>query len=145
ASQERGEYASIAEMAAAYRGDLDRSPDLLGGWSMGGQIAFELARSTPLPLVLLDPAPPVGYTYRPSFTDFVAMTAAGLGIQLDVPQAGELNIPVLAAFLKHADHDVPAALLSERWATYQRHTKAVADYRPESGVDAPALLVTAEL
>jgi thioesterase domain-containing protein len=132
-------------MAEAYRADLDRTPDFLGGWSMGGLIAFELARTTPVPLLLLDPAPPVGYAYRPTFGDFVAMTAAGLGIRLDVPRAGDLDVAVLAAYLKHADQDVPAAVLSERWETYQRHVKAVADYLPESGISTPALLFAAEL
>jgi thioesterase domain-containing protein len=146
ASQERGQYMSIAEMAEAYHADLDGLPDILGGWSMGGLIAFEIARVAPAPLVLLDPAPPIGYDNEYSWFDsFVAMTSAGLGVQVDVPRAGELNIAVLAAYLKLAGQDVPAALLAERWGIFQRHAKAVAGYLPESGVSAPALLVVAEL
>jgi thioesterase domain-containing protein len=146
ASQEREQYGSIPEMAKAYCADLDGSPDILCGWSMGGLIAFEMARSAPAPLVLLDPAPPVGYDPTASwFEAFVAMTNAALGVHVDVPQAGDLNIAVLAAYLKHEGQDVPAAVLAERWDTYQRHTRAVVDYVPESGVGAPALLVAAEL
>jgi thioesterase domain-containing protein len=146
ASQERTQYPTIPQMAAAYLADLDGSPDILGGWSMGGLIAFELARTVPAPLVLLDPAPPVGYDPTDSrFGSFVAMTNAALGVQVAVPQAGELNIAVLAAYLKHAGQPVPAAVLAERWDSYQRHIKAVADYRPESGVKVAALLVAAEL
>jgi thioesterase domain-containing protein len=133
-------------MAEAYRADLDGSPDVLCGWSMGGLIAFEIARAAPTPLVLLDPAPPIGYDPTDSrFGAFVAMTNAALGVHMDVPQAGDLNTAVLAAYLKHAGQDVPAAVLAEQWDIYQRHTNAVVDYVPESGVSAPALLVAAEL
>jgi thioesterase domain-containing protein len=147
ASQEREPYPSIPAMAEAYRRDIAGSPDFLGGWSMGGLIAFEVARTDPAPLMLLDVAPPLGYDHHNHswFAAFVEMTCASLGVRVDVPKAGELNIAVLAAYLKHAGQDAPAALLAERWDTYQRHAGAVADYMPESGVSAPALLVAAEL
>ncbi|GAA0602564.1 hypothetical protein GCM10010174_18440 [Kutzneria viridogrisea] len=153
ASQERRPFGSVAEMAAAYRADLDAAgarPDLLGGWSMGGQIAFELARGypVPVPLVLIDSAPPVGYDFGAD-TDslrFEAFATGAFGGGLPRVRGGDsLRVAALAAWLAADGREVSATVLAQQWATYRRHAQAVSDYVPSGGAPGPALVVAADL
>ncbi|MGK4591271.1 condensation domain-containing protein [Amycolatopsis sp. w19] len=164
ASQERAPLDSIPAMAARFRADLDAEdlrPDLLGGWSMGGQIAFEMAATghgTPPPVVLLDSTPPVEHDIPRDVRDAVVYEvfsenmAATFGATLDgtpaktTPGDPELAMRALAARLATASgQPVSVAMLLERWTTFNRHTDAVGSYVSERPLEAPALLVRAEL
>ncbi|MGW4829170.1 condensation domain-containing protein [Amycolatopsis japonica] len=164
ASQERAPLDSIPDMAARFRADLDAEdlrPDLLGGWSMGGQIAFEMAATghgTPPPVVLLDSTPPVEHDIPREVRDAVVYEvfsenmAVTFGATLDgtpaktTPGDPELAMRVLAARLATASgQPISVAMLLERWATFNRHTDAVGSYVSEHPLEAPALLVRAEL
>ncbi|MEV6912655.1 condensation domain-containing protein [Amycolatopsis sp. NPDC051071] len=164
ASQERTALDSIPAMAARFRADLDAEglrPDLLGGWSMGGQIAFEMAatgQGTPAPVVLLDSTPPVRHDIPIELRDavvyqvFAENMAATFGVTLDgtpartTPGDPELTMRVLAARLAAASgQPVSVAMLIERWTTFNRHTDAVGSYVRERPLAVPALLVRAEL
>lgn len=164
ASQERAPLESIPAMAARFRADLDAEglrPDLLGGWSMGGQIAFEMAatgQGAPPPVVLLDSTPPVRHDIAPEVRDavvyqvFAENMAKTFGATLDgtpaktTPGDPELAMRVLAAQLSTASgQPVSVAMLIERWTTFNRHTDAVGSYVNERPLAVPALLVRAEL
>ncbi|MFI9450687.1 condensation domain-containing protein [Amycolatopsis sp. NPDC052450] len=164
ASQERTPLDSIPAMAARFRADLDAEdlrPDLLGGWSMGGQIAFEMAatgRGAPPPVVLLDSTPPVRHDIAAEVRDAVVYEvfsenmAATFGATLDgtpartTPGDPELAMRVLAARLATASgQPVSVPMLLERWTTFNRHTDAVGSYLNERPLAVPALLVRAEL
>jgi thioesterase domain-containing protein len=164
ASQERAPLDSVPAMAARFREDLDAAglhPDLLAGWSMGGQIAFELASTgteSTLPLVLLDATPPVRHDIDPEVRDavvyevFAGNMAATFDVVLDgtpaltTPGDPELAMRVLAARLSTATgQPVSVPMLVERWETFQRHTDAVGSYVNERRLAVPAVLIRAEL
>ncbi|HEU5471334.1 MAG TPA: condensation domain-containing protein [Actinophytocola sp.] len=160
-SQERTPLTSVPDLARAFRADLDRAglrPDLLLGWSMGGQIAYEMAPGYPgAAVAVLDSTPPLGYEPDDGFDDlvydtFAAAMAGGLGAGLDGSPARtsggdpELAMRVLAAHLSAAaGQPVSATMLLDRWTTFRRHTYAVTAYRSDRGVAAPALVVGADL
>lgn len=157
-SQEQGLLASVADMAERYRADLAAAglrPDLLVGWSVGGQVAYQMATGyEPAPAVaLLDAPPPVGY----SLTDDEvrrAFTAALLGALGGQPGAAtprieadgpDVHLRVLAAYLATAGQAMPFAMLTQRWRAYGRHLRAAAVHRGDQCVTAPALVIAAEL
>ncbi|MEV0395168.1 condensation domain-containing protein [Polymorphospora rubra] len=161
------EFADVPAMARAFQADLAAAglvPDVLGGWSMGGQIAYQMAADRPgrRPLlVLLDSAPPTGYPQpgdaaRHRFAEFVESVQRSSGVRRgpraattgDRPDAGfdgDLASGALAACLAGVGHPVPARLLAQRWRGYERHSRAVASYVHTGPVDTPALVVAAEL
>ena len=162
ASQERTPLDSIPAMAARFRADLGAQglrPDLLGGWSMGGEIAFEMAATgMAAPVVLLDSTPPVRHDIAQDVRDavvyqvFTENMAATFGATLDgtpartTPGDPELAMRVLAAQLSTATgQPVSVAMLVERWATFNRHTDAVGSYVNDRPLAVPAVLVRAEL
>jgi thioesterase domain-containing protein len=162
ASQERTPLDSIPAMAARFRADLEAQglrPDLLGGWSMGGEIAFEMAATgMAAPVVLLDSTPPVRHDIAQDVRDAVVYQvfsenmAATFGATLDgtpartTPGDPELAMRVLAAQLSTATgQPVSVAMLVERWATFNRHTDAVGSYVNDRPLAVPAVLVRAEL
>jgi thioesterase domain-containing protein len=164
ASQERAPLASVPEMARYFRADLDAAgvrPDLLVGWSMGGQIAYEMATGYPAgspPVVVIDSTVPIGHSVTEEEVNeavsdtFALITANTLGVTLDgsSPQitAGdeELSMRVLAARLSAASgQQVPASMLLDRWRTFHRHTMAVVSYVSRARVAAPALVIAADL
>jgi thioesterase domain-containing protein len=164
ASQERAPLLSVPAMAARFRADLDAAdqrPDLLVGWSMGGQIAFEMAvtaGANPPLLALFDSTPPVRLDIEPAEKDavvyqvFAENMAATFDVTLDgapartSPGNPELTMRVLAAALSTlTGQPVSVAMLMERWATFRRHTDAVGGYVNESRVVVPAVLVQADL
>ncbi len=161
-SQERKPLESVPAMAQRYRADLDAAgvrPDLLVGWSMGGQVAFEIAttyQGTAPKVVVIDSAPPVGY--GPDLTSdalvyetFATVMAAAFGVTLDGTPARttpdpELAMRVLAAQLGAASGQiVSAGTLLERWRTFRRHTTAVWSYVAGRRADATALVVAADI
>lgn len=157
-SQEQDPLASVAGMAQRYRADLDVAglrPDLLVGWSVGGQVAYQMATGyDPAPaLALLDSPPPVGYPLtddevRQAFTAALLGTLAGQpaattpGIRADGP---DVHLRVLAAYLAAAGQAMPFAMLSQRWRTYDRYLRAAAVHLCDRRVKAEALVVAAEL
>lgn len=162
-SQERRPLDSVPEMAQLFRADLDaagRRPDLLVGWSMGGQIAYEMATAydgAAPGVAVLDSTPPLGYEVGPEgqqmvYDTFAATMAGAFGATLDGTPAQttagdeELAMRVLAARLTAASgQPVSATMLADRWATFRRHTAAVFSYVSEQRVTAPALVVAADL
>jgi thioesterase domain-containing protein len=164
ASQERAPLESVPAMARRYRADLDAAglrPDLLVGWSMGGQIAFELGTTYPdgaVPRVaVIDSTPPLGYGYGDEGDQwvqdvFATNMAAAFGTTLGSSPARstegntELAMRVLAAQLATATGEhVSAAMLMDRWSTYRRHTAAVVSYLADRRLTTPALIVGADL
>jgi thioesterase domain-containing protein len=157
-SQEQEPARSVADMAGRYRADLDSAglrPDLLAGWSVGGQIAYQMAtRYDPAPAVaLLDSPPPVGY----ALTDEEvrqAFTAALLGSLARQPGAAQpriradgpdVHLRVLAAYLAAAGQAIPFAILAQRWSAYDRQMRAAAAHLADRRVAVPSLVVAAEL
>jgi thioesterase domain-containing protein len=175
ASQERSPLAGVPAMAERYLADLLAevgAPDVLCGWSMGGQICYRmaaaLAESGPAPaLAVLDAAPPVGYPMdadreRECFETFAAGIAAALGTSLGsslesslgsslpVVHGGddELAVRALAAHLAAASptgETVPTSTLLDRWRVHLRHTKAVAAFVGTERVPATGLVAGADL
>jgi thioesterase domain-containing protein len=161
-SQERTAADSVPAMAAAYRFDLEAAglrPDVLGGWSLGGMIAFELAAgyADPVPpVVLIDSPPPIGYQVdddivRERVDAFVATVCLSLDVDLDSalpvvsPGNVDLTMRALAACLSAAGQPVPAAALVERWNTYHRHSLAVAGYVSDRTLPTAGIVVGADL
>ena len=156
-SQEREPLDSVRALASRYRADLDAAdlrPDVLGGWSLGGQIAYELAVGYGVdapPLVLLDSAPPVGYDQAVDFSAFAATVCGSLGAEQtwSTPVVSgtnpEIEVRALAACLGAAGHDAPADVLAQRWETFRRHATAVAGYVSDTVVPVRALVVGAIL
>jgi len=150
----------VAELAQLFRADLgscDLQPDVFVGWSMGGQLGYELIAELPDPkpaLVILDSMPPTGgYSAVPAgelarqaFTIFAS--ALGVTGRLPVPDThGDLELAVhsLAALLSASGEPITGALLTRRWQTYLRHAGAVHGYRRDDPLDTSALVVAADL
>ncbi|NUT50099.1 MAG: condensation protein, partial [Saccharothrix sp.] len=168
-SQEREPLAGIAASAARFRADLDAEglrPDLVAGWSMGGQVAFEFAcgfDDTPPGLVLVDVPPPVGadLVRQPVWHrlgDFAETVCLTLGVRLDGSPltvrhepAGDADDVVrttlaeLAARLRCAGVEVTTRALANRWDTYHRHVSAVAGFTSDRVLAAPCVVVAADL
>jgi thioesterase domain-containing protein len=161
ASQEREPLPTVPMMARRCHADLHAAelrPDILAGWSMGGQIAYEMALGyeTPAPaLVVLDATPPVGGAITADLDEqrasvFAATVCRSLDVELrcSLPRThgdDELRMGVLAAYLACAGQQVSATVLGERWRTYRRHTTASMTYVRSGQVDARGLIVGADL
>ncbi|MFJ4972173.1 condensation domain-containing protein [Streptomyces sp. NPDC088755] len=167
-SQEREPLATIPEMAKRFLHDLAEEnlrPDVLVGWSMGGQLAFEAATAHNGPttpgLVLIDAPPPVGAAlqWEPEgrrLSDFAASVCLALGVNGPPKalrtEAGPLTrkhldstLLVLSAGLRAEGHDVSSAALTTRWKSYEQHVQAVARYISTHVITSYAALLTADL
>lgn len=146
-SQEVEPLATVPMMARAYLSDLGETrPDILAGWSMGGQIAFEMARHTrPALLAVIDSTPPVDQHYpddveREWFQIFGRNLMASFGVD------GEFgDTTVIAARLARAGHHVPAHVLTDRWEIFLRHAQASTAYTARGPQDTRAVVVAADL
>lgn len=146
-SQEVEPLATVPMMARAYRADLgDLRPDILAGWSMGGQIAFEMARAVAPPLLaVIDSTPPIGQDHpddveREWFQIFGRNLMASFGVE------GEFNDTlVISAHLARAGHHVPAHVLTDRWEVFLRHAQASTAYTARGPLDTRAVVVAADL
>lgn len=168
ASRDSGQLPTVPALAHRYQADLDTAglvPDLLGGWSFGGQVAYQMVadQTERRPaLVLLDSAPPVGYelsadNVRQRFDTFTENVYRAFNLESDAPRsrvtggagpAGfheRLAVGALAACLAAIQQPVPAALLAHQWNSYERHLRASAEYVHDGPVDAPALVIGADL
>ncbi|MER7403721.1 condensation domain-containing protein [Streptomyces sp. NPDC000070] len=166
-SREREPLDGIPEMAARFRRDLEDEnlrPDVLVGWSMGGQLAFEVAagyvEAAPS-VVLIDSPPPVGPALRfepvwQRLADFATSVCLALGVDDVSPtvpaDAGPPSdeqvwnaLLVLSARLRTAGHDVSTQTLAGRWKTYEQHLNAVATYVSDQVLAAHAVLFVADL
>jgi amino acid adenylation domain-containing protein len=139
-----GPERTVAGIAAAHLADLPPRP-CLAGWSMGGVIAYELARqlrergAETGPLLLLDsylPDQTAGYDERALLLrDAVAEVARAYGTdadELDVPAGtpvGDLADAVLAV-LPRAVPAAEQARLRERLGLVQDHLTAARAWRP---------------
>lgn len=128
---------AIEEMAARYlqevRAVRSTGPYQLGGWSMGGLIAFEMARRLEAerervtPLLLFDcPALPI------LFRDSVPDWPLGAYLQ-ELADASGRSVPMTE------EERVALAQLAHRVATYTANLKAVIAYRPAGTVAAGVL------
>jgi thioesterase domain-containing protein len=157
ASQDPGTNdASIEQMAERYLADLDEVPDLLGGWSLGGVIAYEMAVTLArrgmgaTTLVLIDSFPPVG---RSVVGDLFAAFTADVFRSLALPPSpgpelggtGDRQVRLLAAQLRTMGEEVSPDQLRQRWESYRRHSAAAAKYRSDESLPGPAVLARADL
>ncbi|MET8944521.1 condensation domain-containing protein [Streptomyces sp. NPDC004542] len=152
---------TVEDMAEQYLESLlggERLPDLLGGWSMGGLLAHAMAaglRRRGLacpPLLLLDPPVPgrLSDEDRDDLHAFArgALHAADPAVRPDRLRLGrraDRGIDTLAALLRATVGEAPSQALHARYGLHTRHVAAMARYRGAGVVDAPALLVAAEL
>ncbi|MEU7477842.1 condensation domain-containing protein [Lentzea sp. NPDC042327] len=149
-SQEVEPLPTLPMMARAYRTDLDLAglrPDVLAGWSMGGQIVFEMTARDPQPplVAVIDSTPPINQNYpegieREWFQMFGRNLMASFGVE------GEFtDTLVISARLAQAGHHVPAHVLDERWEVFLRHAQASAAYRARGPQQTRAVVVAADL
>ncbi|MFD9963011.1 condensation domain-containing protein [Amycolatopsis sp. NPDC058986] len=148
ASREQEPATSVRDMARRFAADLAAEgiePDLLGGWSMGGLVAYEMAREAPKPLVLLDSPPPGGYPPTAEdelFDTFAAAFTTGLPVVAGEPA---FRVRVLAAWLAAIGQPIPADALEERWRAYTRHARMGEAYASAAELPVAALIVGADL
>jgi thioesterase domain-containing protein len=160
--------ATVEEMAAEYlravRAVRLAGPYRLGGWSVGGVIAFEMARRLHAAgeevelLALLDSYPPLGtqYFHVPGEAGLLAFLAHDLGypraelpaleerLAAEVPAGrGEALATALAERVPAAA-GLGAAELRERAEAYGRTLRAAAGYRPSAYPGPVTLLLAAE-
>ncbi|WP_370947059.1 condensation domain-containing protein [Amycolatopsis sp. cg5] len=148
ASREQEPATSIKEMARRFAADLAAEgldPDVLGGWSMGGLVAYEMSSESAKPLVLLDSPPPVGHTPEPDDALFAAFSSAfASGLPSIVGEPG-FQVRVLAAWLAADGQPIPAETLEERWHAYARHARLGESYVGPAELPVTALVVGADL
>jgi amino acid adenylation domain-containing protein len=158
---------SLADLVTDYtrriRAFQPAGPYALAGWSMGGVIAFEIARcleqaGTDVSLLVLLDAPfdlPAGYPSGEAdlAARFVADAAHSLSLDTDgapdpaaVPLAGQLAWLAgrLADGGDPAERDAIEARLQQRFGLFAAHSRMLAGYRPAgSPVRAATLIVSA--
>lgn len=155
---------SVEDMALAYlqaiRQVQPHGPYRLGGWSMGGLVAFEIARSLETAgdeialLTLLDTAfpsplcPPLSENVLAAI--YAADAAAGLGLPFD-PPLDFSSWPVADQLCWTAERlgasapereDQPGGELARRFEVFKANMVASIRYRPQT-VHAPTLVIDA--
>jgi thioesterase domain-containing protein/acyl carrier protein len=151
---------SLDVMADAYAGAVraaqPEGPYRIAGWSMGGLVAYEIARRLESGgervafLGLLDapfavPGEPPGDEDRLA-ERFVADAARTLGWAEPGPAAaagGAGRLDWLARRLDGADPAAARAEIDRRFAVFRAHTRAITGYAPGGGVGAGTLVVGA--
>ncbi|KIH99633.1 hypothetical protein LP52_07030 [Streptomonospora alba] len=172
-SREQEPLDSVADLAARFRRDLDADdlrPDLLVGWSLGGQLAFEVAagyRDEVPGVVLIDSPPPVAVPLsalplRQRIRDFATMLSLSLGVRLDgspVADSSDSTGPdglsteqgirdallVLSARLRALGHDLSDGTVTDRWNAYDRHSRASASFVSGRVLETRAAILAADL
>lgn len=147
---------TIERMAAAYLAHVRKvqpdGPYLLGGWSMGGLVAFEMARQLAAegartgPPVLIDVALPDPDRVPTEFSEelLIGRMVADLTGDESLDRAGADR---LGAFdLLRARRVLPDEMSEESWhrlfRLYAAHLRAIERYRP-GGYDGPVRLIQA--
>ncbi|GIE97676.1 non-ribosomal peptide synthetase [Paractinoplanes rishiriensis] len=141
----------VTRYVAAIRAVQPSGPYRLGGWSMGGLIALEMARRLGPEasfVALLDapsePADLTGLSDQEAAAQFVADAARALGPDVRPPAEGD-QLDWLAGQLTQGSGDVSAARaeIERRFAVFREQLRIIAGYRPRP-VTARTLLVVAE-
>ena len=160
ASDDCGRGETIEDLAERYLGEVLAAhgvPDVVGGWSMGGTVAYEAIRrlrasDARLPaLLLVDSAPPIGFGRGPDdATILEAFTQSlwpSLGLRRFRPAAvagdDDDAVCALAAGLWRAGETTRPAWLLQRLDEYRRHLRAAVRYVCADRVDVPAVLLAA--
>ncbi|WP_424186608.1 condensation domain-containing protein [Actinokineospora sp. G85] len=167
-SEEREPLDSVPDMAARFRQDLeagDLRPDVLAGWSMGGQLAFEVAAGygDAVPGVVLIDAPPPSVRVLPTahlwqrLIDFAATVCLPLGVRLDGSPVAVPDDPapaahlvrnallVLSARLRAVGHDLSTRTLTDRWHTYEQKRRAADSFVSDRVLAVRAAVLAADL
>lgn len=159
----------VEDMAAAYLDALDagghRPPYILGGWSMGGVVAYEMARllrsrtRAIVPLLMIDsyaPGHPIGDDLGDAalLAWFAEDWGGAMGVDLGVPEDELISLPEPAR-LPHllararcagvigAEADV--AMIEGMVRVFRSNTRSLRSYRPPAGYPGPIALLAAEL
>jgi thioesterase domain-containing protein/Ser-tRNA(Ala) deacylase AlaX len=154
---------SVEEMAATYlaaiRGAGHEPPYTLGGWSMGGVVAYEMARqlAEPVPLLFIDSYPPDQLWADHDDPQLLAWFAEDLGETLGVDlgvtaaalealrepeRLGHLLAAARAAGAVTADAE--SADLAGLAAVFAANLKALSRYRPTvAGIAGPIAVLAA--
>ncbi|HTZ45345.1 MAG TPA: condensation domain-containing protein [Jatrophihabitans sp.] len=135
-------------------------PDVIGGWSLGGQLAYEIVAGLPEPrprLLVIDSTPPQGHaagqppaaSSRLAFDSFAEVICESAGLAgVPVPQTDgdpDLAVGALAALLTAAGEPTSGHALRGRWREYHRQAQAVVGYLRTDRIRAEALIVGAAL
>lgn len=153
---------SIDELAQRYLREIrarQQGPYYLGGWSMGGLIAWEMAAQLQAAgedvavLVLIDSGPVMSGRASERVASFTGEDPlrAGLGLEAaDLPDLGGLAEEARAAAVWQLARErrllPPEISLADfhRWSSlYQAHNRAIRGYRP-AGYHGPTILLAAE-
>ncbi len=143
----------VEEYTAIVRAEVPPGRYCLGGWSMGGVIAYEAARKLeaqgrkPRLLVLLDPPYDVpGGVLADDWLagQYTAEALASLGLAAGRLGPGQQGPAGQLGWLA-GQLGVSADLVRQRFEIFARHSRLLAGYRPDPAgtVAAPTLLVTA--
>jgi thioesterase domain-containing protein len=164
ASDDIGRGDTVGALASTYLRDvLARGgvPDIIGGWSLGGLVAFQMARllvagGRPSPILVLLDAPPPGTAGDLPDDPIINLELAGLFwrslglVEHGYPLAldtgdDESAMRMLAVALHEAGEPVEVDLLLDRLDVYRRHRRALTSYSPPMPLAAQALVITAAL
>ncbi|MDG4820146.1 condensation domain-containing protein [Micromonospora sp. WMMD956] len=152
---------ALAERYASALLAQPRLPDIIGGWSFGGLVAYAITLRLrqqgvqPPRLLIVDSSPPDGAPANDDEGDLEAF----VGVILRSIDAGHLVPPrlrlddddvehglgVLDALLHGHGSPVPIEVLRHRLTAMVRHWRAMGGYVSTEPVDTPAVLVDAEL
>ncbi|HZM78730.1 MAG TPA: alpha/beta fold hydrolase, partial [Candidatus Limnocylindrales bacterium] len=157
---------SIEEMARAYLREVTAVTGddsfCLGGWSMGGLVAYEMAQQEhrrtgrQVPVFMIDSFAPSAaglgeYDDAQTMVDFAGDWAASSGLELDLKPADVAGLPrqdVVRMVLQRAglpdtrDAD-EAALLDRLLRVYIANTRAIRGYHPQQAYPGPMFLYAA--
>lgn len=148
--------AALEDLARRYAAQINPSTDraVLGGWSLGGLIAFEMARQLREqgrelgPLVLIDASVP-GSAHDDE--DAVVAFAEDFATMTGQPESAARVLAAPAVereeqlweLMRQQDPELDAEDARQRLDTFRWHSKAFAEYEPRGRVPGPALVLTA--
>ncbi|HET9894920.1 MAG TPA: amino acid adenylation domain-containing protein [Streptosporangiaceae bacterium] len=144
---EREPVRDLGELAAHYLGALlearPEGPYLLAGWSMGGVVAFELARRLTaqghsVPMVAVLDAEIPGPAEPPPDEEILAMFVSDLAGLAGLPDPaagpdplpGEAGLPAFLASAGLVPPDVTADFVARRFAVFRENARALHRYQP---------------
>jgi thioesterase domain-containing protein len=141
----------LERLARDYLREIEPGGVVLGGWSLGGLIAFDMARQRPdvAALVLIDaPAPGTAPEHEDVVLAFAHDLAAMTGQPADaarvVAATPTQRERVLWQVMRGQDPDLTEEQARRRIETFRWHSQAFGAYRPADGVACPVVIVSAE-